>query len=71
MKDDIENAPTADVMERKSGKWIDPTREGCVLYDKHAYAECSVCGKKAYLGWRMHYCPNCGTRMEANDGEEH
>ena len=56
-------ASGADVVERKVGKWVEPTRDGCITYDKHAYAECSACGKKSYLGWGMLYCPNCGADM--------
>ena len=63
----LPSVPTADVVERKVGKWVEPTREGCITYDKHAYAECSACGEKAYLGWWMRYCPNCGARMFDKD----
>lgn len=64
MAGEIEDAPTIDVPDRKVGEWLEPTREGCITYDKHAYAECSACGEKAYLGWWMRYCPNCGARMK-------
>ena len=63
----IENVPT--IEERKTGRWIDPTPENGMIYDKKAYAECSVCGKKEYLGRGKNYCPNCGSRMVR--GEEH
>ena len=63
----ITKMPTADVPGRKVWKWLEPTREGCITYDKQAYAECSACGEKAYLGWWMHYCPNCGARMKGED----
>ena len=53
--------------ERKKGKWIEPSTEGCVSYDKRAYAECSICGSKIYFGWKMNFCPNCGADMR---GEE-
>ena len=59
----IGSAPT---IEPKRGKWIEPTREGCLTYDKTAYAECSECGKKEYLGWGKNYCPNCGTMMKGD-----
>lgn len=61
---DIAQMPT---VSPKQGRWIEPKREGCLSYDKKAYAECSVCGKKEYLGWGKAYCPNCGARMR---GEE-
>ena len=65
--DEMLNWLTYDVPERKVGEWVEPTRDGCITYDKHAYAECSACGEKAYLGWWMHYCPNCGARMFDKD----
>lgn len=55
------------VEEPKHGKWIEPTREGCLTYDKAAYAECSECGKKEYLGWGKNYCPNCGAKMQRSE----
>ena len=65
----LKELPTVDVPERKVGEWVEPTRDGCITYDKHAYAECSACGEKAYLGWWMHYCPNCGSRMKGERNE--
>lgn len=60
----ISEVPTVDTV--KHGKWVLPRDEGCVTYDERAYAECSICGKKTFLGWRNKYCRNCGARM---DGE--
>lgn len=57
--------PTIDPV--KHGKWVLPRDEGCVTYDKHAYAECSMCGKKSFLGWSDEYCRNCGARMDLDD----
>lgn len=62
----VEALPT--IEERKTGRWIDPTPENGMIYDKKAYAECSVCGQKEYLGRGKKYCPNCGSYMR---GEEH
>ena len=61
----VEGMPTADVVERKKGRWNT---------DKESpeYATCSVCG---HCDWDcteseyFKYCPNCGAQMEANDGE--
>ena len=49
--------------ERKRGKWIDPSEKGVYRFDNKAYAECSVCGKKEFLGWLKNFCPNCGSDM--------
>lgn len=55
--------------ERKKGKWIEPSNNGVWRYDQKAYAECSVCGKKQFLGYRMNYCPNCGAYMRGENDE--
>ena len=65
----IINLPSAEP-ERKMGKWVEPTQEGCFRHDAKAYAECSECGKKEFLGWRKNFCPNCGTKMEG-DGNDY
>jgi hypothetical protein len=57
--DMIESRPTADVVERKRGKWM-------YLYEDNY--KCSICGS----WWcctdsqidEMNYCPNCGAEME-------
>lgn len=54
--------------ERKPGKWIKARREGCLSYSS-AYAECSECGGKIYMGWKMKFCPNCGSDMRGNQDE--
>lgn len=59
--DQIKNRPTADVRENVRGEWIEPKPDGCWHFDAKAYAECSVCGKKQFLGYRMHFCPDCGS----------
>ena len=65
LKEALSRVPTIDPV--KHGKWIVPTREGCLTYDKAAYAECSECGKKEYLGWGKNYCPHCGTMMRSDE----
>ncbi len=69
--DVIEAAPTIEAEPVKRGKWI---------YDNqfHWYrASCSECGYKRvtdikaekWNGWK--YCPNCGAKMDAEEGEAH
>ena len=65
-------APTADVVERKTGKW-------CADYDYAEYDfdgstplpeplkfqdgwQCSLCG--GYSPSETNFCPNCGAKME-------
>ena len=60
-KDDIENAPTVDVPDRKVGEW--ETK-------KHPYIEaevhfCTVCHRSSLL--RTPYCAFCGARMKGED----
>lgn len=68
--DRIKRLPSAEVEPVKRGKWI---------YDNqfHWYrASCSECGYKRvtdikaekWNGWK--YCPNCGAKMDAEEGED-
>lgn len=61
----VDDAPTADVVERKVGKWIN---------DKGLY-KCSACNELWTVGWaccipikqmykEVRYCPHCGAKME-------
>lgn len=61
----IASVPTADVVERKVGKWIDPAAEN--VY------RCSVCEEYTTLEVPRlfyHYCPNCGAFMKGEDDAE-
>lgn len=51
----IARFPTADVVKRKRGKWID--------MDDHVI--CSCCGATHY-GADKNYCPNCGADCRGN-----
>lgn len=69
----LNEQPTADVVERKKGKWID---DGKGLY------MCSSCGKLWVYWWarvvplnqmckELRYCPMCGADMgEENENEK-
>ena len=56
---DIYNAPTADVVERKKGKWIQFVPG---LY------ECSECGR--FSPTQENFCPNCGANMREEKTDE-
>ena len=55
----IKSLPSADVIERKRGEWIN-------YKDEH---QCSVCREYVYGNWEEWYddiydfCPNCGCQM--------
>lgn len=64
---DVGDAPTADVVEVKHGRWIlldECSNEG--VY-------CSVCHKKVYRKeyanqkLKSNFCPNCGAKMDGGD----
>lgn len=54
----LKTEPTADVVERKHGKWIEDGYQGypCV---------CSICGtaEEIKAKFLFSFCPNCGARM--------
>lgn len=54
----LEETPTADVVERKRGKWIE---DGYRDYP----CVCSVCGIRQSIKAKFlfSYCPNCGADM--------
>ena len=56
--------PTADVAERKKGKWVVIMDEPTITFDE---CKCSECGVVEYFnkGWKkFNYCPNCGADMK-------
>lgn len=63
--EDLKNLPTADVVERNHGEWIE-------INDGLVKGYCSQCGWLSYyyeneiIG--MNYCPNCGADMR--EGKE-
>lgn len=47
----------------QTAKWEEPVAEGIWSWAKPAYAQCSNCKKKSYLGWKDPYCRYCGAKM--------
>ena len=60
IREGIENAPTADVVEVKHGEWL------LGKYKCMDRSVCSVCNSVYEGGDTWNYCPNCGAKM---DGE--
>ena len=59
----IESFPAADVVERKTGKWINYLEDG--------FVECPFCGAATNCDGEiseLHYCFNCGAELEENVG---
>lgn len=67
---DIEDMPEEDVSPVKKGRWV-ADNNGFVngFPEEHMWL-CSVCGlgKWGKLTWK--YCPRCGAKMEANNGND-
>lgn len=59
--------PTADVVERKVGKWIISKMPvtGAIEH------RCSECDTPYYMAFcfQMNYCPNCGTEMKGEEAD--
>ena len=60
----VTDTPMVEYAPVKHGKWVEPSREIGWSYDQKAYAECSVCCNKEFLGWGKAFCPNCGAKMD-------
>lgn len=64
----VENAPTADVVEVKHGKWKEHFGFGCWHYD------CPLCddgyATKEKDKTPPNYCGNCGAKMDGKVGEQ-
>jgi len=56
---DIEAIPSADVVERKKGKWIKGVGENGVSTSLF----CSECNLENRHWYEWNYCPNCGADM--------
>lgn len=55
--------PAADVVERRTGKWLHEQLLPDNVYG-HMVAECSACHEVRIVD---NYCPNCGARMEVDN----
>ena len=65
----ILDAPSADVVPVRHGRWIEPSR----LYYGAKQYECSLCCSDTF--WKKHsitekypHCPNCGAKMDGGNG---
>lgn len=65
--DKIEKTPAADVVERKTAKWLHEQLLPDNVYG-HMVAECSACHEVRIVD---NYCPNCGSKNEVGQDEQH
>ena len=63
----LNTIPTADVVERRTGKWLHEQLLPDNVYG-HMVAECSVCHEVRIVD---NYCPNCGSKNEVGQDEQH
>ena len=74
----IKEAPAADVVEVRRGRWVKRQNPQWKAYYHDA---CSICGwwntknsmcynRKKKPGHSLNYCPNCGARMGKEDEHE-
>lgn len=54
----LEDTPTADVVERKKGRWLNKGGKIC----------CSECGRTNFLS--PNFCPECGADMREEKDDE-
>ena len=64
MDEALNEYQTADVAERKHGKW----KKMWHSYFKQELPCCSVCGHFSTMRWK--YCPNCGADMRKETEDE-
>lgn len=62
---DIEGIPSADVVERKHGKWKKAYLDHESFGVRPTVVYCSECNLVGY--WEPNFCPNCGARMVNDD----
>ena len=74
----IEVPPTADVVERKRGKWeVHNILDYAQRPTGRKVGKCPFCGyltdefmsRVDYYHKLTHFCPNCGAEMEGSDGK--
>lgn len=63
--DEIGDIPSADVVERKTGKWRENGEPNAYGKFELWYYDCSLCGAVGIQ--QYNFCPNCGARMVKDD----
>ena len=64
LREVLDGIPAADVVGRKTGKWILPNNEVAVYLNEWI---CSACNN--LIDGKHNYCPNCGAQMIGGDDD--
>lgn len=54
--------PPTDVSPVRHGRWV------CVDTDNEQFFICNRCKRREY--WESNYCPNCGAKMDEEEGAD-
>lgn len=70
----IKNLPAADVVVRKTGKWLKVNGYAIALTSDDEQItmpthKCSACGKPSLNVFYTNFCPNCGAKMIGGDDD--
>ena len=63
----VGSAPTADVVERKVGKWVNRWSGDGSVWLEEICSECGLTFEDEPHGYN--YCPNCGAEMEGDEDD--
>lgn len=64
LREVLDGIPAADVVERKTGKWVLPNNEVAVHLNEWI---CSACNY--LIDGKHNFCPNCGAQMIGGDDD--
>ena len=69
LDDVLNDAPTADVVEVRHGRWVDNHCSLCGItsIDDRLYKSLDICPPKC--DYYMKYCPECGAKMDGERNE--
>ena len=67
----IKSVPTADVVERKHGKWIGIPHKTVSKRNRVIHSMMYICSACRYSNGRhkSNFCPDCGADMRGKEGE--
>lgn len=70
-KEIVHRTPTADVVEVRHGYWTaHPASYECSICENEFFVEGYAEDYDAVEDWDLHYCPNCGAKMDGERKEQ-